>query len=286
MPTRKLDDDIMNERPRARESGRTDAPRVRPRPGSVVTPKTPAWKPWFRIGLAGIAIVAMWFAYGRVDRFLMRDERFLVAESGAPVVEGVHYASMEKIARVFAADAGQSVNGLPLAQRRKSLKEIDWVREATVSRLWPNQLIVRVTERQPIAFLPVQTGGVTRFVMIDGDGVVLEQPAQARFTLPVLVGVEASALLSVRKERVKRLRQLVNEIGTRAEKISEVDVSEPGNMKVTMPAGNRMVTLFLGDQNFADRMQNYLDHAAEIRKKVPNAKTIDLRIEDRITVLD
>lgn len=286
MPPRNRDEDFMEERPRRRESGRTDAPRVRQRPGVPLRPRMSGFKLGFRVCAVIAGFVGLWFAYSRVERFLTRDDRFQLSEVGTPIVEGVRYAGMEKVAKVFAADLGHSVYGLPLAQRRKSLMDIDWVREASVARLWPNQLIVRIVERQPIAFLPLPTAKSTRFGLIDGDGVVLEQPLQAQFTLPVLVGVHASDLLSVRRDRVRRLRQLVTDLGSRAEKISEVDVSETNNLKVTMPAGARMVTLYLGDQNFAQRMQNYLDHAGDIRKKVPNAKTVDLRIEDRITVLD
>ncbi len=286
MPPRRREEDRLDERPRLRESGRTDAPRVRQRPGTPLRPKTSGFRLAFRAGLVVMVLLAVWYTHHRIDRFLTNGERFQLSEAGAPIVEGVRYASMEKIAKVFAADLGHTVYGMPLAQRRKSLLDIDWVRDVSVARLWPNQIVVRIAERQPIAFLPLPSPKSTRFGLIDGEGVVLEQPLQAQFTLPVLVGVQSTDLLSVRKDRVRRLRQLVTDLGSRADKISEVDVSETNNLKVTMPAGSRMVTLYLGDQNFAQRMQNYLDHSGEIRKKVPNAKTVDLRIEDRITVLD
>ncbi|MEO8025933.1 MAG: FtsQ-type POTRA domain-containing protein [Bryobacteraceae bacterium] len=277
---------MAEERTRRREAGRTDAPRTRPRPGAPSRNAISPWKLGFRVAGALAVAGGLWYAQHRTSQFLIRDERFALPELGAPIVEGLRYTAKEKVMRVFAEDLGKSVYLLPLAQRRKSLVDVDWVRDASVARLWPNQVIVHITERKPLAFLAASSGAATRFELIDGDGIVLQQPPQARFTLPVLVGVRASDLLSVRRDRVHRLQQLVTDLGPRSEKISEVDVAEIGNLKVTMPAGSRMVTLFLGDQNFGQRMQNYLDHAAEIRKKVPNAKTVDLRIEDRITVVE
>ena len=47
-----------------------------------------------------------------------------------------------------------------------------------------------------------------------------------------------------------------------------------------------MVTLLLGDRNFAVRYQNFLNHYSEIREKMPGANSLDLRIEDRITVVE
>jgi cell division protein FtsQ len=46
-----------------------------------------------------------------------------------------------------------------------------------------------------------------------------------------------------------------------------------------------MVTLLLGDQNFAVRYQNFINHYAEIHEKMPEASSLDLRMEDRITVV-
>ena len=46
-----------------------------------------------------------------------------------------------------------------------------------------------------------------------------------------------------------------------------------------------MVTLLLGDRDFAVRHQNFVNYFAEIRKKMPDATVLDLRLEDRITVV-
>ena len=42
----------------------------------------------------------------------------------------------------------------------------------------------------------------------------------------------------------------------------------------------------LGDQDFAARYQNFINHYAEIRQRMPAATTLDLRLEDRITVVE
>jgi hypothetical protein len=42
----------------------------------------------------------------------------------------------------------------------------------------------------------------------------------------------------------------------------------------------------LGDRDFAQRYQNFLNHYPEIKRRLPNAATLDLRLEDRITVVE
>ena len=51
------------------------------------------------------------------------------------------------------------------------------------------------------------------------------------------------------------------------------------------PFEGRTVTLLLGDHNFALRHQNFVRYYAEIRKKMAGAAVLDLRVEDRITVV-
>jgi hypothetical protein len=47
-----------------------------------------------------------------------------------------------------------------------------------------------------------------------------------------------------------------------------------------------MITLFLGDHNFAGRYRNFVSHYAEIQRRLPGAAMLDLRLEDRITVVE
>jgi hypothetical protein len=49
---------------------------------------------------------------------------------------------------------------------------------------------------------------------------------------------------------------------------------------------SRAIDLILGDANFARRYQNFLNHYPEIRKRSPEVKTFDLRLDDRITAKD
>jgi hypothetical protein len=39
----------------------------------------------------------------------------------------------------------------------------------------------------------------------------------------------------------------------------------------------------MGNQKSAARMQNFLDHYPEIRRRAGNARAFDLRLDDRIT---
>jgi cell division protein FtsQ len=226
------------------------------------------------------------YVFHRMEQFLIRDPRFALAgvdaDPAAIEVAGASHASRAQIERVFSIDLGRSVYLLPLADRREALRSVDWVKDASIARLWPNRVVVSVQERKPVAFL---TLGPARFAMIDEDGVILP-PAADRFALPVLTGVHASDALSERRDRVHRMARLAADLGDEVKNISEIDVADRDNLKITVPRDGHMVTLLLGDRDFARRYQIFLHHYAEIRRQSPTAMTFDLRLSDRITGVD
>jgi cell division protein FtsQ len=257
------------------------------------------WRALLRYALYSAAVLALLaaalFLYSRVDEFLAADSRFRLAapssesgESPAVRIEGTTYTPRARIIDAFAADFGRSVYLLPLAERRRSLLAIDWVRDASVSRLWPDRLFVRIVERQPVAFvqLPAESGKPTsEIALIDDQGVILEQPPRAHFRLPVLSGIRRTQSEDARRQRVGTAMRLVGELGEQAGQLSEIDVGDADNVKVVLPAEGRALLLLLGNRNFRSRVQNFLSHFPEIRRRLPNASRFDLRLDDRITAL-
>jgi cell division protein FtsQ len=234
---------------------------------------------------AAILLIASLYGFRTLEQFLIRDARFTMNEPGGGSdsleISGSTHASARNIEAVFAEDFGRSVYLIPLSDRRAALRTVDWIKDASVARFWPNRIVVGVSERKPVAFVTLGSG---RPALIDEEGVILP-PAQDRFTLPVLLGVSASDALPLRRERVKRLLGLMKDLGNASRTVSEVDVSDPDNLKVSEPFDGRIVTLLLGDRNFALRHRNFVNYFGEIRKKMPGATVLDLRLEDRITVV-
>jgi cell division protein FtsQ len=252
---------------------------------------TPRWIAW--TAAAAVALVVFLYGFHTLEQFLIRDGRFTLnlPKSGAEAaanslqIAGSTHASASAIEAVFEEDFGRSVYLIPMSERRASLRNVDWVKDASVARFWPNRILVGVTERKPVAFVTEGSRSVSgRPALIDEEGVILP-PAQDRFTLPVLLGVSVLDPLPVRHERVQRLLGLLKDLGNASQAVSEVDVSDPDNLKISEPFDGHLVTLLLGDRNFAVRHQNFVNYYAEIRKKLPGSVVLDLRLEDRITVV-
>ncbi len=248
---------------------------------------------WICVAAAGVLAVAVYY---RGQNFLVSDGRFRLAgpaesDSGAPGirVDGAVYCSPARVLNVFNPDLGRSVYLIPLEERRRSLLSVDWVRDASVSRLWPNQVEVRITERAPVAFVQIPStahGGSFQVALIDEDGVLLDPPPRARFTLPVLTGIRREQSREMRRDRVRAALRLVAQLGGMSDQISEIDVLDPENLKITQPLDGRAVVLMLGSQNFLARLRNFLNHYPEIHKRLEHATMFDLRLDDRITAVE
>jgi cell division protein FtsQ len=226
------------------------------------------------------------YGFHRMEQFLIRDPRFALSGTDGTAssleIHGATHASTGALEAAFRDDSGRSVYLMPLADRRAALRNVDWVKDAAVARVWPNRVLVKVSERTPVAFVALAP---SRFGLIDEDGVILP-PAPDRFHLPVVTGVGLKDSVAERRKRVHRMTSLMASLGPAAADIAEIDVSDNSNLKVRQPSGGHMVTLLLGERNFAVRYQNFVTHFSEIRQKLPGAATLDLRLEDRITVVD
>ena len=264
------------------------AQKSRARPAPVRLPEISIPRLLAVVLIAALALGASLYAFHRFERFLIGDPRFaLNGPEGSPdtptlEVAGASHASLRQIEAVFAEDSGRSVYLLPMSERRATLRSVDWVKEASIARLWPNRVIVNIAERNPVAFV---TLGTNRFALIDEEGVILP-PVPDRFTLPVLAGIRSSDSIAERRERVGRMLRLTRELGGLVSRISQIDVSDRDNLKVSERYDGRIVTLLLGDHHFSQRYQNFVRNYPEIKRRLPGASTLDLRLEDRITVVE
>ena len=242
------------------------------------------WRLWLVVVVLGVAGVSTAVAGFKARQYALTDPQFMLSNSrpDALTIQGLNYASRTKVQRVFAADFDHSIFSVPLEERRRRLLAIDWVEDASVSRIWPDRVLVRIRERKPVAFVLFRSG----VLLIDAHGVLLDPPAQAQFAFPVLSGVREDETEDQRREHVRALLRLQEDMGYMAKDVSEVNAADPDNVRIVVQVENRALELIMGDGNFARRYQDFLEHYAEIGKRSPNVKTFDLRLEGQITAKD
>lgn len=224
-----------------------------------------------------------------VHDYAMHSWRFRIDSTDGVTISGVNNASRTQVMEVAGADIGRNVFYVPLDERKRQLEQIPWVESATVMRLLPNRIAVQIRERVPVAFAQIGS----RINLIDAHGVVMGMPAnrQTKFSFPVIHGIADTEPLSSRAAAMKIYNRMAQELdsggadGARyMRQLSEVDLSDPEDVKVTANEGGGTLLIHLGSSDFLTRYKLYLDHVVEWRKQFPNLQSVDLRYEGQIVV--
>jgi cell division protein FtsQ len=169
---------------------------------------------------------------------------------------------------------------------RRKLLASPWVADAAIRRVLPGTIAVAVSERQPMGIARLRDD----LYLVDQRGTIVDQfgPNYAEFDLPIIDGLsdaprengtlidEARALLAAR---------LLATLATRpdlAKRISQVDVSDERDAVVILKGDTALVRL--GEDDFVERLQAYVDLAPTLRAQVEEIDYVDLRFDERVYV--
>jgi cell division protein FtsQ len=235
-----------------------------------------------RIALWLIALAGMAWGAREARSFLVSDPRFRFEKLE---IRGAAYTSRARIQNVFSSDFNHGILQIPLAERRRHVLAIDWVRTAAITRIWPDRIVVTVTERRPVAFAKLPVAGTLRhwLALIDDEGVLLSLPPKVRFALPVLSGISEEQSDEERRIRVESMSHLLADLGPQSKDISEINAASAQDVRVIADVDGQSVELWLGDQHYRSRYLNFLRHYQDIRRRDERAAIFDLRFDDRIS---
>ena len=237
-----------------------------------------------------VGISAVVFLFGGVTlasyHYGLHSWRFRLDSSENIEITGVRKASRAQVMDVVGSDIGRNVFYVSLDERKKQLEQIPWVESATVMRLWPNRMAIEIRERTPVAFARIGA----KISLIDLSGVILGAPAhrQTKYSFPVIEGITETEPLSSRAAVMRIYSRLLRELDSQgshyAQDLSEIDLSDPEDVKVMANGSGAAVLVHLGNSDFLTRYKLYVTHIAEWRQQFQNLQSVDLRYEGQIIV--
>ena len=228
------------------------------------------------VGLVGVTL----YRYGT------QSWRFRIDSSDNIALLGNQNVTRTQVLEVMGGDIDRNIFFVPLGERKKQLEDIPWVESAAVMRLYPNRVRIELRERTPVAFVAVNS----HIAFIDAHGVIMDLPpgAQTTYSFPVIVGMNDNEPLSTRAPRMKIYAELIRELdstGTHySQSLSEVDLSDPDDVKATVSDPKGAVLVHLGSSNFLERFQVYVAHVQEWRSQFSRLDAIDLRYAGQVIV--
>ena len=268
-----------------------DAPAGRRKAGVRVRFRGLPSTKWGRIA-AGCGLVACLGVcaglYLAARSFLLHDERFLIPSSSSIEFQGNAHVTRAQLLSIFGEDIERNIFKVSLPERRAELERLPWVAHATVMRLLPNRMRVSIVERTPVAF--VRQGN--HIGLVDANGVLLDMPVDAKpdshYSFPVVTGIAANDPLSVRAARMKIYERFTTELDGSGEKISEglseVDLSNPEDVKALIPDKSNEILVHFGDVDFLERYRRFQEHLPEWRTVYPKLSSVDMRYERQVVL--
>lgn len=200
-------------------------------------------------------------------------------------VDGNERLSTGEVLALVEGLRGRNIIGLDLDEWQQRLLSSPWVEDAALRRVLPATVEVTVRERRPIAIGRIGSA----LYLVDAHGVVVDEygPAHADFNLPIVDGLAAPRGRDglVDEARAALAARLIAALGAQpdlARRVSQVDVSDPHDA-VVMLEGDRAL-LHVGEEDFVERLQQYLELGDALRERVADIDYVDLRFAERLYV--
>ncbi|MGA9527532.1 MAG: FtsQ-type POTRA domain-containing protein [Terriglobales bacterium] len=257
--------------------------RVSVRRGSLPK-KTANGLKWAALAVAVLTLLGIFgaalYSYGK------HSWRFRIDSSDQIEVAGAQHVTRAQVMEVMGGDIGRNVFFVPLDQRQQQLQQIPWVESASVMRFVPNRLRIEIHERTPVAFARVGS----HISLIDAGGNLMELASgpKHKYSFPVIAGMNASEPLSTRAARMKNYNELVRQLDSGgahySQDISEVDLTDSEDVKITTADSSDGVLVHLGNGNYLQRYKIYVTNVEAWRQQFQKLESVDLRYDGQIIV--
>lgn len=199
-------------------------------------------------------------------------------------VHGNTYLDADEVRALVKGIEGQSIFRVKLEEFQLRVVDNQWVRTATLRRVFPSTIDIAISERTPVALGRLNG----RLYLVDALGTIIDDagPQYAAFDLPIVDGLltDESNGGTADPRRAQLMERLLAELAPRADlkrRVSQVDVSDPTNAIVLL--NGEPARLYLGETKFLERLQRYEEAQAGIREHVSTIDYFELRF-DRIFV--
>lgn len=224
------------------------------------------------ISMATVSLVVLgWSAYAVVNYF-HTSPRY---EVRAIVVLGLHRVSEDDVLARAEFEPGTNVFMADLDDIRERVEQLEWVRQAIVKRVLPNQIIIKVTERQPIG-LSRMDGEVYQF---DVDAMILDVDPIGTASFPIVDGLRRGDTTG-NIEKVQTYEKVLEEVGET--ELSEIHINETG--EVSLVSASDALLVSLGKEDFRSRWVKFLQLKPQIMQQYPGAVRVDLRFKNQVIV--
>ena len=238
---------------------------------------------WSKVGRAALVMGLLLFVGYRLVRDVVNAEALTITRI---TVNGNSRLSKGEVVALLDGIRGTNMLMLDIELWRQKLLASPWVADAAIRRVLPGTINVVVSERQPMGIGRINDD----LYLVDDRGGIIDQfgPNYAEFDLPVIDGLAAAPrdngplIDEGRAALAAHVLAALQGKPSLARRVSEIDVSDVHDAVLILKGDTALVRV--GSEQFAERLQSYLDLAPALRERVASIDYVDLRFDERVYV--
>jgi len=210
------------------------------------------------VGLTGYTIVHYLYTS---PRFEVRKVE-VAGHNRVPQTQIYTRAALPDSINVFSVD---------LADVRERVEGLKWVRFATVQRILPDTIFIKVVERSPVGLAKIR-GEIFQF---DAQAELLDRDAGAGAGFPILDGLTFDDVVE-NQTKVNLYRRIMEELHGKDE-LSEIHIND--EFEVSVISQNEPILVNLGTDKFRERWGYFLQLRPKIQMEAPDTVQVDFRFK-------
>ena len=198
--------------------------------------------------------------------------------------QGLVHLDRHALDALIYQSASKNLMFVDLDRIRDLVESESWVREATVRRKLPDQLVIHIRERQAVALAAIDN----ELYVVDEGGVILDRPGPSHQSIdqPIVRGLMNAARENAQEENMLRMQvylRVMEELASHNRSISEVDVEIPEQVAV-LPADDP-IPIRLGDDDFLMRYETFMsqkDLYDRLKEEYGTIESVDVTYDNKI----
>ena len=227
--------------------------------------------PWQSLALAvsvvlgSLMLVLIFMSRGQMAAHLNPGVTTVVLESEQQFVRG------DEIRGLLADFTGRGFFSLDVREVQRQLESHPWIAAAGVKRVWPDRLVISLTEETPIA----RWGGEQ---LLNQHGAIFMLGRGGSLpALPLLSGPPDSQL-----EMMKQYQLVSQMLFPHGLRITRLTLSNRGSWELELSDGVRVV---IGRDEVLNRLKRFVDiYDSALKNDIAVIETVDLRYENGLSV--
>ena len=229
--------------------------------------KNKIWKS-FLVTVALVVVSVAGVVTYTVVHYLRTSPRFAIR---SVVVQGLNRLEDSHVYRQARLPDDANIFSIDLNALRERVEQLKWVRFATVQRVLPGRISIKVVERTPVGLARINN----EIFQFDAQAELLSRDRGGGASFPILDGLDADDTVENQK-KVDLYLRIMEELHGKDE-LSQVHINAA--LEVSVVSQSEPILVTLGAEKFRERWGQYLQLRTKIRTEYPETVQVDFRFK-------